>query len=314
MARQTARLGALALAFLAACPLAALAQEAVRVTAREAEVRMRPEVESPLIGRAVTGTVLRVVATEKNWYQVVIPPNVRLVPTAPETGYIEIRTAVPLPKGDPRAEAAGTGAGARVQPGRPGAAAKAPPRPPVRPRLFGSALYEQFQATRSFEAVFSSASAPVFGGGVDVRVGRFFIQGEGGYLQRTGERVFVFEGEAFPLGITEKMRMITLAVNAGYRFGGGQRITPYLGAGVVPTFYREEAAGSGTSGETLSKTGFGAQGLGGVEFRISNWLATAVEGRYRYLPGILGDEGVSAEFSEDNLGGMAVGVKVLIGR
>jgi opacity protein-like surface antigen len=309
MARQTARCGVLAIVLLTAAT-AAVAQEAVRVTAREAPIRTRPDDHSPMVGRAVAGTVLQVVATEQNWYLVVIPAHVRLVPTAPDQGYIDARAVTLLPPGDPRATGARPGTARK-----PGAAPPAAPGPGLRWRLFGSAAFEQFQAKESFDAVFGSPSAPVFGGGFDVLVGRhLFVQADAGFVRRTGERVFVFEGEVFPLGIDEKMQLTTIAINAGYRFGRGGRVTPYVGGGGVAAFYREEATGTEGAGQEFSKNGVGGQAIGGVEFRVSRWFSTAVEGRYRYLPGIIGDDGVSREFSEDNLGGAAVGIKLLIGR
>ena len=305
----------LVVALLAGQAPALAQQEAVRVTAREAAIRTRPDARSPMIGRAVTGTVLQVVATENDWYLVVVPPHARLVPTAPERGYIEAKAVTLLPPGDPRAvrpPAAGAG-----QAGRPGAAAKPAPGPGMRWRVFGVATNEWFQASRSFEAVYNSTSAPAFGGGFDVLSGRhLFLQGEVVYLQRSGERVFVFEDEVFPLGIDQKLKLTTLAINGGYRFGRpASRITPYLGAGVVVAFYSERATGTtGGEDDSVSENGAGGQGLGGVEFRISRWVAAAVEGRYRYIPGIIGDAGVSREFSEDNLGGGSVAVKIVFGR
>jgi len=318
MTRHITRGVVLVALVLAAVPAAALAQQqVVRVTAREAEIRTRPDARSPMIGRAVTGTVLQVVATERNWYLVVIPPHVRLVPTAPDQGYVDAKLVALLPPGDPRATVKPPATGA-AQAGKPGAPAArgAAAGPGLRWRIFGTFAYERFQASRSFEAVYDSANAPSFGGGLELLAGRhLFVQGEFAYLQRTGERVFVFEDEVFPLGIGQKLKLSTIAVNGGYRFGGpASALTPYLGAGAVVAFYNERATGTTAGGEDFSESGFGGQALGGVEFRISRWVAAAVEGRYRYIPGILGDDGVSKEFSEDNLGGGAVAVKLVFGR
>jgi hypothetical protein len=308
MARQFSRGVLLLLLSVLVTPAAARAQEAVRVTAREAAIRTRPDARSPMVGRAVTGTVLQVVASENNWYVVVIPPHVRLVPTAPDQGYIEAKAVTLLPPGDPRTAT------------RPAAPRTTPARgaqgPGLRWRLFGVAAFERFQASQAFEAVYDNASAPSFGGGLDLISGHVFVQGEVSYLQRTGERVFVFEGEVFPLGIPQKLKLTTLGINGGYRFGRpASRITPYLGAGVVVAFYNEEADAAGAADDdSVSENGTGGQALGGVEFRISRWLSAAIEGRYRYIPGVLGDAGVSKEFAEDNLGGGAVAVKLVFGR
>ncbi len=316
MARHITRDVVLVALVLASVPTAALAQqEAVRVTAREAEIRTRPDARSPMIGRAVTGTVLQVVATERNWYLVVIPPHVRLVPTAPDQGYVEARLVTLLPPGDPRAAVKPPATGA-TQAGKPATEKGAAAGPGLRWRAFGTFAYERFQASRSFEATYDSASAPSFGGGLELLAGRhLFVQGEYAYLQRTGERVFVFEDEVFPLGVGQKLKLSTIAINGGYRFGRpASAVTPYLGAGAVIAFYNERATGTTAGGDDFSESGAGGQALGGVEFRISRWVGAAVEGRYRFIPGILGDDGVSKEFAEDNLGGGAVAVKLVFGR
>lgn len=323
MARQIFRgiplLALLIVSLLAVAPGAALAQEAVRVTAREAAIRTRPDSRSPMIGRAVAGTVLEVVAAEANWYLIVIPAHVRLVPTAPDRGYIDATMVTLLPAGDPRASgrpAPPPGS----QPSRPGAPAATgrgtKPGRALQWRLFGTVTYEMFQASNSFEAVYDRASAPSYGGGLDLISGHFFVQGEVTHLRRTGERVFVFEGDVFPLGIGQRLKLTTLGINGGYRFGRpSSRITPYLGAGVVVAFYNEEAtAAGGLDDDTVSENGTGGQALGGVELRVSRWLSAAVEGRYRYIPGVLGEGGVSKEFGEDNLGGGSVAVKLVFGR
>lgn len=316
MARHFTR-GALLLVLALAVPASVAAQPAaVRVTDREAPIRARPDTRSPMIGRAVAGAVLQVVAVEQSWYLVVIPPHVRLVPTAPDRGYVDGTMVAALAPDDPRSPAKpAAGAGQTGRPAGPATQARgAKPGPGLRWRLFGAATYERFQASRSFEAVYDSASAASFGGGLELLVGRhLFVQGEIALLRRTGERVFVFEDEVFPLGIEQKLKLTTLAVNGGYRFGRGvSRMTPYLGAGAVVAFYDERA--TTVVDEAFSKTGVGGQVLGGVEFRIARWVSAALEGRYRYIPGVLGDGGVSAEFSEDNLGGGAVAVKLVFGR
>jgi hypothetical protein len=54
--------------------------------------------------------------------------------------------------------------------------------------------------------------------------------------------------------------------------------------------------------------------LGGVEFRAHRWVGVSVDVHYTQVRGILGSAGISKEFGEDNLGGTAVRVKVLVGR
>ena len=59
-------------------------------------------------------------------------------------------------------------------------------------------------------------------------------------------------------------------------------------------------------------TGFYASG--GVEVPLTKWLHIRGEARYTSVPNALGAEGVSADFNETNLGGIAVAVKLAIGK
>jgi opacity protein-like surface antigen len=305
--------GLLALALSCAFAGSAIAQpKAVRVTNREAAIRAEPNRRSALVGRAPEGAVLDVLGQENDWYKVSIPERLRTSGAA-ASGFVETRqvTQVTDPSGEaitPRQPATATQAQRGRLPTR-----KAPF--PLRIRGFGTLLFERFQAVNSFEALYGSASAPVFGGGVDVSLGRrLFVQVDVSHVRRSGERAFVFNGEVFPLGIEQQMRLTPLAVNVGYRpvRPPARRVTPYVGGGVGFYFYRET---SGVGGDgAFSTSGFGAQAIGGAEYRVSRWVSAAAEAGYRHVPGILGDAGVSKEFGEKNLGGFTVGVKVLIGR
>jgi len=283
----------------------------VRVVAKQAQIRLQPNARSPLIGQAVSGTLLQVVSREGDWYRVVVTPQVRLVPTAPASGFVEARLVQPLPPGDPRSLGK-PGAVAGGPAGR--QAARAPVPLQLRPRRFGQVAYQQYDASSSFEAIFGSASAPIYGGGIDVLIGRsLFLQGDVTHMRRTGERAFVFEGEVFQLGIEQEVQVTPITFNAGYRFGKNPRLVPYVGGGAGVCLYRERSPGSGADAR-FSRNGVVYQGLGGFEFRLSRWLAAAAEGRYSYIPGILGEDGVSLELNEKNLGGISGGVKLIIGR
>ena len=59
-------------------------------------------------------------------------------------------------------------------------------------------------------------------------------------------------------------------------------------------------------------TGFYASG--GVEYSLTKWLHLRGEARFTSVPNALGAEGVSADFNETNLGGVAVAVKLAIGK
>jgi hypothetical protein len=51
-----------------------------------------------------------------------------------------------------------------------------------------------------------------------------------------------------------------------------------------------------------------------VEYAASKWLFAGFEVRYTAVPNALGAPGVSAEFDEENLGGLSLSVKVSVGR
>ena len=123
----------------------------------------------------------------------------------------------------------------------------------------------------------------------------------------------MFDGQAFPLGIPLTARITPLEVSAGYRFRASPRIIPYAGAGVARYAY-VETSDFADSGENVDATHTGYLVLGGVEFRAHRWIGVSVDVQYTQVTGILGSAGISKEFGEDNLGGTAVRVKVLVGR
>ena len=302
----------LALAFVVAmvsAPAVADAQpRTVQVAGGPAAIRANPNPRGAVLLQAPDGTVLEVLGREFDWYRVTIPAGLRPKTTSPAVGYVQVQHVRPV--ADPASGAFKPGG---ATPAAQRAAQGARPGSPVRLRLFGTVMYERFAAQNSFEALYGSPGAPVFGGGVDVSIGRWlFVQGEVSYLQRTGERAFVFEGEVFPLGIRQEMTLTPIAVTVGYRPTRTRRFTPYVGGGMVVAFYGEESELSNEA--AVSETGFGGQGIAGVEFRLSRLFSMGVEGAYRYIPGILGEDGISKEYGEKDLGGFTVGVKFLIGR
>lgn len=256
-----------ALAFVVALAGAAGAATAqpktVQVVGGQAEIRANPNPRGAVLLQAPDGTVLEVLSREFDWYKVTIPPSLRPRATSPAAGYIQVQRVKPV--ADPS-----TGLG------KPGAATPAAHRAAqggkagtaLRARLFGTVMYEQFAAANSFEALYGSAAAPLFGGGVDVSIGRWlFVQGDVTFLQRTGERAFVFNGEVFPLGIRQEMSLTPIGVTLGYRRAGARRVTPYAGGGVLMAFYSEESELGDDA--NVSETALGWQGIAGAEFRLS---------------------------------------------
>jgi opacity protein-like surface antigen len=240
----------------------------------------------------------------------------------------------------------------------PATPAATPSGPAISILGFGSAGYTWFAATESFDAVLGSSGGPAWGGGVAVTFagGRYFAQVSAERFSADGERVFVDEGEVFPLGIPVKVEVTPLEFTAGYRFvprppqrrplpppppprpifkpanpGAGTRSTPppppparaaaaptrswvpYVGGGVGILSYSESSStDSDTEGTDDSFTSYHV--VGGVDVKITRWFGAGVEAAYRWVPGALGEGGVSQEFGEEDLGGATVRVRVIVGR
>src|SRR5688572_19459314 len=97
-------------------------------------------------------------------------------------------------------------------------------------RGFADAGSTTFTAQKSFEAVLGTKSGPVFGGGVEaVLPQRVFINVHASRFQKTGERVFIFDGQQFDLGILTRVRVTPIELTGGYRFDFGWRVVPYAG-------------------------------------------------------------------------------------
>ena len=54
--------------------------------------------------------------------------------------------------------------------------------------------------------------------------------------------------------------------------------------------------------------------VGGAEIRVHRWVALAADLHYSYVPGILGQAGLSQAVDEANLGGLAARFRVVFGR
>jgi hypothetical protein len=54
--------------------------------------------------------------------------------------------------------------------------------------------------------------------------------------------------------------------------------------------------------------------LGGAEYPVAPWVSLAGDIQWTAVPGVIGDNGVSAVFDESNLGGTTFRFKVIVGR
>ncbi len=268
---------------------------------------------SSVLAVVKAGTVLRAVAREDRWIEVLVPPqeggkgNTGFVLAAhvehiAGTPDVPVRQPRPVESmwdesGDPRA------------PGGP-----APKPPTVGVRGFGVGSYTLFQAEDSFDAIFGSAWQPFYGGGGQVVLfDRLFVEGAFEQFKKTGQRVVVSDGEVFPLGIEDRVTINPITVTAGYRFRSNAMLVSYAGGGVGSYRLRETSEFADPS-ENVDERHTSYHALGGVEVGVSKWVFTAFEVQYTSVPDALGIPGVSGEFGETNLGGLSLRVKLLVGR
>ncbi len=177
---------------------------------------------------------------------------------------------------------------------------------------FGS---RNFTATESFTAILGTDRGPVFGGGVEARLPwHLFANVRASRFRATGERVFIFEGAQFDLGIPTTITVTPIELTGGYRFEFWRRFVPSAGLGVGWHKYTETSEFA-TDSENVEMRHTGVQLLGGAEFGLARWLAAAGELQWATVPDALRDDpnGVASEFGEDDLGGVTVRVKIVIG-
>jgi opacity protein-like surface antigen len=172
----------------------------------------------------------------------------------------------------------------------------------------------ELAANETFNAVAGTSRRPIFGGGVQVtNLWKGIFADVGGFAMNVeGERVFVDNGEVFPLGIPLEVNMRPVDVAGGWRLEF-DRISPYAGAGLTYFSY-EESSDDDLPGEGVSESKAGALVLAGVDLRLFSFVHAGGEVRYRRVTGILGEAGASAEFNEANAGGLSAAVRISIGR
>ena len=151
-------------------------------------------------------------------------------------------------------------------------------------RGFGDVGSTTFTAEQSFAAALGSATGNVFGGGVEVVLPiRVFVNVRASRFRETGQRVFLLEGEQFDLGIPTTITVTPVQVTGGYRFGTFDRFIPYAGAG-VGWYGFTETSQFATDGENVDDRFTGFHILGGAEFGLWRWLASAASCNGRRCP------------------------------
>jgi hypothetical protein len=257
-----------------------------------------------VIAQARLGIVLDVMGREGNFYVVAVPPE--LGGQLGQTGLIAASQVGPGP--DPAPDhtptspietEASPGGGSEIV------------RTPVRVLGFGQVGFESWMATNTFNAVFGSSGAPMFGGGVRIQRGTLFVDGGFDWFENTTQGALVYNGIFVPAR-PDSVRIIPIAATIGYRHPG--RIgTPYVGGGAGVTLYRE-ASQFAVASENRSQAFAAYHILGGLE--LAGWgpVGLAVEAQFTTVPGALGASGLSSAYDEHNLGGFQVRAKVLIGK
>jgi opacity protein-like surface antigen len=301
---------ALAVIVVLTCAASAAAQQ-VRVNHNRTPLRAEPTSASPVLEFYQAGSALDIVSRLEGWYQVRDPKTGR-------EGYMLASLVDELP--------ADAGSRSRAA-GQPGVPRTTGPRPsaPVKPgvqskpkagvRAFADVSAVWMTASESFKAVTGSNSRVQYGGGVQaVNLWKgLYAEAMIGYSRVTGSRVFVHQGTVYDLGIPVTITFMPIDAGAGWRVPVSKTLHAYVGGGVTFMNYKEESDFAG-SDDDVSETFTGFYASGGLEVRLARWLHVRAEGRYTSIPDALGGGGVSADFSESDLGGASAAVKLVFGR
>lgn len=189
-----------------------------------------------------------------------------------------------------------------------------PPVPKVALRPFFLLTAERFFAVDAFDAVFGRPLQSLWGGGlevawrnglyVDVAVSRF---------HKKGQRAFFFNGQGFGLGIPLTATLTPLEATAGRRMRVTPRVFAYVGGGLGSYAYSETSQFS-DSGDAVEARHLGYLGVVGAEYRPKRSFGVSGDIQVTRVPGILGEQGLSKETGERDLGGVAVRFRVILGR
>ena len=175
---------------------------------------------------------------------------------------------------------------------------------------------EAFAAQKTFDAVLGTAPVrPFWGGGLQVGLrDHFFVELNASRYAESGQRAFVASnGTIFPLNIPLDVSITTFEAAGGYRRPIVRRVWAYGAVGITRDAYTETSSFADPA-ENTDTSAAGLAVLGGVEFRVHPWVSVAGEVAYTRVNGILGTAGISRQFGEDNLGGNAIRLRILVGR
>lgn len=195
------------------------------------------------------------------------------------------------------------------------ARAQAAPEPSTSIRAYLLVTSQNFAAADTFDAVFGTSRGVFVGGGGQIVAGRWFLDVGASRFDDTGERAFAHNGDVFRLGIPLTVKITAVEFSYGYRarLTASGWLRPYVGAGVGSYRY-EESSEFAEADENVDVRHSGFLVVGGAEFRLHRWIGVSLDGQYTHIGGVLGEDGLSKQFGEDNLGGVAARFRVLVGR
>jgi hypothetical protein len=259
-------------------------------------------------------TELDVVGRQGDWLEVVVPAGSS---DDRRTALVSIKQ-VTLASGTLPPDGTSSPATSMPRPGLPPRVNQSASAPlPLAPRdtgirAFGDVSYHLFSARDTFKAVLDQPGGVFLGGGGEFRFGNgLFVQGAARWFRKTGERVFVFEDEVFPLGIENTVTITPLTVSAGARFRSRGAV-PYVGGGVGVYRFKETSEFEDPL-EAIDEQFTSYHVLGGVEWRTRSWIAAAFEVQYTLVPDSL-EGGLAEIYDERDLGGLDFRFKIVLGR
>ena len=179
-------------------------------------------------------------------------------------------------------------------------------------RVVGFVSGQRFAAQTTFDAAFDDSFGRFFGGGLELTEGAAFLDVNFSRSSKTGQRAFLFNGQAYKLNIPLTTTITPFEVSSGYRFRRNSSIVPYAGVGIGSYAYSETSSFSDSS-DDVHERHVGFLVVGGAEFRLHRQVSVAADAQYTHISGILGNAGLSKDAGEDDLGGMAVRAKLIVG-
>jgi len=182
----------------------------------------------------------------------------------------------------------------------------------IRGRLFIHFEGQSMTAKDSFDAVTGSTTlmGPGLGGEVQGLWRGLFARAAVSRLSQSGERVFVFDGDVFPLGVPIDVTLTPIEAAIGWRFKPftSRAIVPYVGGGALFLKYKEETEGD-ASDENVNESYSGLVLFGGVEVPVWKYISAGAELGWRKAK-VQDPGGAMAAFNEDDLGGVTFRVMV----